>query len=50
MISGKKEAAASKGSYPIFSFNRNQVKVERKGPGMERMIKDLPANLHIEIE
>lgn len=50
MISGKKEAAASKGSYPIFSFNGNQVKVERKGPGMERMIKALPANLHIEIE
>lgn len=50
MISGKNEVAASKGSYPIFSFIGNRVKVERKGPGMERMLKALPESLTVEIE
>ena len=50
MISGKNEVAASKGSYPIFSFNGNRVKVERKGPGTQRMIESFPKDLTIEME
>jgi hypothetical protein len=50
MISGQKEAAASKGSYPIFSFHGNKVKIERKGPGMEQMIQSFPATISVEME
>lgn len=36
---------ASSGSYPIFSFTRNGVTIERRGPGLEELVERLPPDV-----
>jgi hypothetical protein len=40
--------AEEKGSYPILSFEGNNVTVERHGPGLERILEALPSFIEIQ--
>ena len=48
LISNSQVASSKPGSYPIFAFNHNNVRIMRHGPNQERILRSLPSTITLQ--